>query len=75
MRVAPQSIAPAVAAAAAASGVAARPIEDMDAYREQLGQMIYHTGFFMKPIFNQAKSDPRRVAFAEGDDQRVPARP
>ncbi|HEX8479454.1 MAG TPA: NADP-dependent malic enzyme [Telluria sp.] len=65
------AIAPAVAAAAAASGVAARPITDMDAYREKLGQMIYHTGFFMKPVFTQAKADPRRVAFAEGDDQRV----
>jgi malate dehydrogenase (oxaloacetate-decarboxylating)(NADP+) len=65
------AIAPAVAAAAAASGVAIRPIEDMDAYREKLGQMIYHTGFFMKPVFSKAKRNPRRVAFAEGEDQRV----
>ncbi|WEF32098.1 NADP-dependent malic enzyme [Pseudoduganella chitinolytica] len=65
------AIAPAVAAAAAASGVATRPIEDMRAYREKLGEMIYHTGFFMKPVFAQAKANPRRVAYAEGTDQRV----
>ncbi|QJD98976.1 NADP-dependent malic enzyme [Massilia forsythiae] len=65
------AIAPAVAAAAAASGVAARPIEDMDAYREKLGQMIYHTGFFMKPVFAKAKANPRKVAYAEAADQRV----
>ncbi|CAN7372494.1 NADP-dependent malic enzyme [Massilia sp. LjRoot122] len=65
------AIAPAVAAAAAASGVAARPIADMDAYRERLGEMIYHTGFFMKPVFAKAKANQRRVAYAEGSDQRV----
>jgi len=65
------AIAPAVAAAAAASGVAARPIEDMDAYRDKLAQMIYHTGFFMKPVFSKAKASPRRVAYAEAADQRV----
>ncbi|WP_313035128.1 phosphate acyltransferase, partial [Massilia alkalitolerans] len=65
------AIAPAVAAAAAASGVAARPIADMDAYRARLGEMIYHTGFFMKPVFAKAKASPRRVAYAEGTDQRV----
>jgi len=64
-------IAPAVAKAAAESGVAARPIADMDAYREQLAQLIYHTGFFMKPVFAKAKANPRRVAYAEGTDQRV----
>jgi len=64
-------IAPAVAKAAAESGVATRPIEDMDAYRDKLGQMIYHTGFFMKPVFAKAKANPRRVAYAEGSDQRV----
>jgi malate dehydrogenase (oxaloacetate-decarboxylating)(NADP+) len=65
------AIAPAVAAAAAASGVAARPIEDMDAYRDKLTQMIYHTGFFMKPVFAKARAQPRKVAYAEGADQRV----
>ena len=65
------AIAPAVAQAAADSGVAARPIGDMDAYRERLGQMIYHTGFFMKPVFAKAKAVERRVAYAEGTDGRV----
>lgn len=65
------AIAPAVAAAAESSGVAARPITDMDAYRDKLAQMIYHTGFFMKPVFNAAKMNQRRVAYAEADDQRV----
>jgi malate dehydrogenase (oxaloacetate-decarboxylating)(NADP+) len=70
-----EAIAPAVAAAAAASGVAARPIADMDAYREQLAALIYHTSFFMRPVFAKARarstSDLRRVAFAEGADPRV----
>jgi malate dehydrogenase (oxaloacetate-decarboxylating)(NADP+) len=65
------AIAPAVAKAAEASGVATRPITDMDAYRERLAQMIYHTGFFMKPVFNAAKANPQRVAYAEAEDQRV----
>ncbi|MET0981205.1 MAG: NADP-dependent malic enzyme [Telluria sp.] len=65
------AIAPRVAQAAADSGVAARPITDMAAYRERLAQMIYHTGFFMKPVFTKARANPRRVAFAEADDRRV----
>jgi malate dehydrogenase (oxaloacetate-decarboxylating)(NADP+) len=65
------AIAPAVAAAAEASGVAARPIQDMDAYRERLAAMIYHTSFFMRPVFAKARANPRRVAFAEGFDARV----
>ena len=65
------AIAPKVAEAAAASGVAARPIEDMAAYRDKLAQMIYHTGFFMKPVFTKARSQARRVAYAEADDVRV----
>ncbi|WP_313174919.1 NADP-dependent malic enzyme [Massilia sp.] len=65
------AIAPAVAQAAADSGVAARPIDDMDAYRARLGEMIYHTGFFMKPVFAKAKAVARRVAYAEGSDGRV----
>ncbi len=65
------AIAPAVAKAAEESGVAARPITDMAAYRERLAEMIYHTGFFMKPVFAQAKANPRRVAYAEADDARV----
>ncbi|WP_273029356.1 NADP-dependent malic enzyme [Massilia timonae] len=65
------AIAPRVAEAAAASGVATRPIEDMDAYRDQLGQMIYHTGFFMKPVFNKARANLRKVAYAEAGEPRV----
>ena len=65
------AIAPAVARAAEVSGVAARPITDMAAYRERLAEMIYQTGFFMKPVFAQAKANPRRVAYAEADDARV----
>jgi malate dehydrogenase (oxaloacetate-decarboxylating)(NADP+) len=65
------AIAPAVAAAAQASGVAARPITDMDAYRERLAAMIYHTSFFMRPVFAKARAKPRRVAYAEGFDARV----
>jgi malate dehydrogenase (oxaloacetate-decarboxylating)(NADP+) len=65
------AIAPAVAKAAEESGVAARPITDMAAYRERLAEMIYHTGFFMKPVFAQAKANPRRVAYAEANDARV----
>jgi malate dehydrogenase (oxaloacetate-decarboxylating)(NADP+) len=65
------AIAPAVATAAAESGVATRPIPDMRAYREMLGEMVYHTGFFMNPVFAKAKANPRRVAYAEGGDQRV----
>jgi malate dehydrogenase (oxaloacetate-decarboxylating)(NADP+) len=65
------AIAPRVAEAAAASGVATRPIEDMDAYRDKLGQMIYHTGFFMKPVFNKARANVRKVAYAEAGEPRV----
>ncbi|MGF6272934.1 malate dehydrogenase (oxaloacetate-decarboxylating)(NADP+) [Massilia sp. UYP11] len=65
------AIAPRVAEAAAASGVATRPIEDMDAYRDKLGQMIYHTGFFMKPVFNKARAKVRKVAYAEAGEPRV----
>ena len=65
------AIAPAVVAAAEASGVATRPITDMAAYRDKLAEMVYHTGFFMKPVFAAAKANPRRVAYAEGTDPRV----
>ena len=64
-------IAPAVAAAAMASGVATRPIKDIDAYRESLDEFVYHFGLIMKPIFSQAKQAPRRIVFAEGEDGRV----
>jgi malate dehydrogenase (oxaloacetate-decarboxylating)(NADP+) len=65
-------IAPAVAQAAADSGVALRPIADMDAYRERLQNFVYASGTTMKPIFTAAKHAlKKRVAFAEGEDERV----
>jgi len=64
-------IAPAVAKAAMESGVATRPIEDFDAYREQLQQFVYHSGLLMKPVFAAAKRSPQRIVFAEGEDERV----
>jgi malate dehydrogenase (oxaloacetate-decarboxylating)(NADP+) len=65
------AIAPAVALAAAASGVASRPIADMDAYRARLGEMTYHTGLFMRPVFAKAKATPQRVLFADGEESSV----
>ncbi len=69
-------IAPAVAKAAMESGVASRPIADLDAYRDQLQQFVYHSGTFMKPIFTIAKNavavgGRSRIVFAEGEDERV----
>src|SRR5487761_1952214 len=64
-------IAPAVAQAAMDSGVAERPIADMEAYREQLSQFIYHSNMLMKPVFNIAKKYPKRLVYAEGEDERV----
>ena len=65
-------IAPAVAQAAADSGVALRPIADMDAYRERLQSFVYASGTTMKPIFNAAKKAlKKRVAYAEGEEERV----
>ena len=65
-------IAPAVAKAAADSGVALRPVVDLQAYREQLQSFVYASGTTMKPIFAAAKSGlKKRVAFAEGEDERV----
>ncbi|OIN90549.1 MAG: NADP-dependent malic enzyme [Comamonadaceae bacterium CG1_02_60_18] len=67
-------IAPAVAEAAAKCGVAKRPIKDMDAYRRELSRFIYSTGMLMEPVFNAARNAPaaaKRVAYAEGEDERV----
>ena len=64
-------IAPAVAKAAAESGVAARPITDFDAYRQTLTRFVYQTGMIMRPVFNAAKAaTAKRVIFAEGEDER-----
>ena len=64
-------IAPAVAQAAAESGVATRPIEDIAAYRESLTRFVYQTSMFMRPVFAAAKAKLQRVAYAEGEDERV----
>ncbi|MBK6469490.1 MAG: NADP-dependent malic enzyme [Betaproteobacteria bacterium] len=65
-------IAPAVAKAAAESGVAMRPIADLEAYREKLKHFVFASGTTMKPIFQAAKrATHKRVAYAEGEDERV----
>ncbi|MFT4069487.1 NADP-dependent malic enzyme [Paraburkholderia sp.] len=67
-------VAPAVAKAAMDSGVAERPIEDMDAYRQHLQQFVYHSGTTMKPIFQLARGvepEKKRIVFAEGEEERV----
>ncbi|HQR04568.1 MAG: NADP-dependent malic enzyme [Proteobacteria bacterium] len=64
-------IAPAVAQAAMASGVATRPIADLDAYRQQLNEFVYQSGLVMKPVFTAAKKKPARIVFCEGEDERV----
>jgi malate dehydrogenase (oxaloacetate-decarboxylating)(NADP+) len=68
-------IAPAVAQAAAESGVATRPIADLDAYRQSLTRFVYQTGMVMRPVFAAAKAAgaerARRVVYAEGEDERV----
>ncbi len=65
------TLAPAVAKAAMDSGVATRPIADLDAYQEKLDQFVFRSGLVMKPVFDAAKRDPRRVVFAEGEEERV----
>jgi len=68
-------IAPAVAKAAMESGVATRPIADLEAYRQSLTRFVYQTGMFMRPVFAVAKAacarGAARVAYAEGEDERV----
>ncbi|MBO1079188.1 NADP-dependent malic enzyme [Roseomonas haemaphysalidis] len=64
-------IAPAVARAAMDSGVATRPIEDFAAYREVLERFVYRSGDLMRPVVFAAKKQPRRIAYSEGEDERV----
>ncbi len=67
-------IAPAVAKAAFESGVATRPIKDLEAYADSLQQFVYRSGTFMKPLFTVAKSTPaelKRIVYAEGEEERV----
>ncbi|MBB3119681.1 NADP-dependent malic enzyme [Pseudoduganella violacea] len=67
-------IAPAVAKAAFDSGVATRPIQDLEAYADSLQQFVYRSGTFMKPLFSVAKKTPaglKRIVYAEGEEERV----
>jgi malate dehydrogenase (oxaloacetate-decarboxylating)(NADP+) len=64
-------IAPAVARAAMQTGVAQRPIEDFDAYRRELERNVFRSGNLMRPVFEAARKRPRRVAYAEGEDERT----
>ena len=65
------ALAPAVAKAAMETGVATRPIEDLDAYEEQLNRFVIRSGTLMKPVFDAAIAAPRRVVYAEGEEERV----
>ena len=64
-------VAPAVARAAMETGVATRPIADFDAYTERLQRFVFRSGFIMRKIFAEAKKSPRRVIYADGEDERV----
>jgi len=64
-------LAPAVAKAAMDSGVATRPIADFEAYRHRLEQFVYRSGLIMKPVFSRAREEPKRVVYAEGEEERV----
>ncbi len=64
-------IAPAVARAAMATGVARRPIVDFDAYQAKLEKFVFRSGGLMRPVFDIAKRDPKRVVFGEGEDERI----
>ncbi len=64
-------LAPAVARAAMESGVALRPMADLQAYREKLGQFVYRTSLMMKPVYDRARADRKRVAYAEGEEETV----
>ena len=64
-------IAPAVAKAAMESGVATRPILDLDGYRQKLNAFVYHSGTIMAPVFAAATLSPKRVVYAEGEEERV----
>jgi len=66
-----EAVAPAVARAAVASGVATRPIADLAAYRAELSRFVYLSGSVMQPVFGAAQRDPKRVVYAEGEDERV----
>ena len=64
-------VASSVARAAMASGVATRPIEDLDAYKLKLDGSVFRSAMIMRPVFEAARSATRRIIFAEGEDERV----
>ncbi len=64
-------VAGAVAETAMETGVAKRPLDDVQAYRDKLNRSVYRSGMLMRPIFNAARSQSRKIAFAEGEDERV----
>lgn len=64
-------ITPAVAKAAMDTGVATRPIEDFEAYKHDLNAFVFRSGQIMRPVFQRAKLDPKRVVYAEGEEERV----
>jgi malate dehydrogenase (oxaloacetate-decarboxylating)(NADP+) len=64
-------IAPAVAKAAMDSGVATRPIVDLEAYHDKLQRFVFRSGFIMRRIYQTARKDPGRVIYADGEDERV----
>jgi malate dehydrogenase (oxaloacetate-decarboxylating)(NADP+) len=66
-----EHVAPAVAKAAMESGVATRPITDFDAYKERLNRFVYQSGHIMRSVFAAAKKAPKRVVYAEGEEERV----
>ncbi|MGL5783930.1 MAG: NADP-dependent malic enzyme [Alphaproteobacteria bacterium] len=64
-------LAPAVAKAAMETGVATRPIDDFEAYHQSLSEFVFRSGMIMKPVLASAKRDPKRVVYAEGEDERI----
>ncbi len=64
-------VAPAVAKAAMETGVAERPIADFEAYRQDLDDVVYRSGQVMRPVFEAARKNPKRIAYAEGEDERT----
>lgn len=66
-----QVIAPAVARAAMETGIATRPIADLERYRQDLGQYVFRSGQTMRPVMDRARQECRRVVYAEGEDDRV----
>ncbi len=66
-----ERIAPAVAQAAMDSGVATRPLDNLNAYRSRLRRFVYQSGSAMEPVFDAARKNPKRLIYAEGEEERV----